>query len=1231
MSFPRANIKRFNENNGCAPPPGTYDPKLKDKAAGGVVDKTERFKAPKVDQRTFADPENVSTVSASTPAKKALNLGGSSTRKASTSADSSQIKDLEKEIRRLLTERSDKERQLSLKEDSLRKLEGRLHNTQLEKTALQARIVSAEKELNEAKKATELLKTKVSGSENWAKKHEEVQAEVASLLGQVRDKEAEILRLQGELTVALATLVDEVTWFEASLETLEKALLPKDSEGRCVELRVDGTVSPILQNKTDIMEFKDEKLSTENRLSLIKTHYQGLHERTGAIISHLEAKSGSLKVQYTILISENMRLQDALGDVQARLQDAVSEKCALERHRDEVFEAKCTMEVQVHQLAEKNTAANENLKKLTVNIEELQMSKSTLQEQFTELKLVHETACKDSAAKIKYLEDRETIVCETTSSLHERIVELQAENEDLAATLKETSELLCKTKEENCQLKNMLKVAESEWQAEKKQFLIQVEELVFEKSKMEGELTESENKVKLLECDIVDQKAFTEEQIEALNNQLKEEQEEFVQLKNKLGDLVYEKSQLHMEIGHLEAQMKIMKSECEETKSEADKAVVSLHDRVVTLEKESETFQTKVSVLQNENETLQSTLEKFQVDFDEYSTKSMTERDEAQSKIVELSEQVGALTEQREKLSKDLDEWQLEKTELDMEIATLQGRVKVLEMEKTELQEDYETRLGERDRELVRVQGDYETLLGDRDRELVRVQGDYETRLGERDRELVRVQGDYETRLGDRDRELVRVQGDYETRLGERDRELVRVQEERLQLERNMEQYGIDLLSNAGHLRTVQEQLQGKLTELQTLEEDHKQLKANIAEKEECLSRVQSELTALQQSCESNTFKLEKSGADNKQLQERLNEKETSLSSVQAELIDLQKSYDMKCVEVQDQLGEVERLSDQLQTQGEKYEDLDCRYQQTRADFIRRCDERDELFRKNEAKDASLQLMSRQLLDIQAEVKEAQAALEEKTKENDSLKSQMMDKEVELVSANQKVSNYKQQIEDYKEHLQSKSDECDDLQMKCEEMDVELSMAAREAVDLHERVDALRKETEQGEVEKTEIVSRYEKELSELREQVMCISSTRQLEEDLDKYRRLYEELQAKVEPFMEQLDAFQLEKNMLLGQTRDTQAEMAKLGRDYALLLGNQNQKQKIKHVAKLKEEYGEMKKENFALRDQVEKLKRQVRKMEDKVAPRRFDLSKPFAGSKENLSNTSVAKSPLKEVNRK
>ena len=33
--------------SGCAPPPGAYDPKSGEKAAGGVVDKSERFKTPK--------------------------------------------------------------------------------------------------------------------------------------------------------------------------------------------------------------------------------------------------------------------------------------------------------------------------------------------------------------------------------------------------------------------------------------------------------------------------------------------------------------------------------------------------------------------------------------------------------------------------------------------------------------------------------------------------------------------------------------------------------------------------------------------------------------------------------------------------------------------------------------------------------------------------------------------------------------------------------------------------------------------------------------------------------------------------------------------------------------------------------------------------------------------------------------------------------------------------------
>lgn len=44
----------------------------------------------------------------------------------------------------------------------------------------------------------------------------------------------------------------------------------------------------------------------------------------------------------------------------------------------------------------------------------------------------------------------------------------------------------------------------------------------------------------------------------------------------------------------------------------------------------------------------------------------------------------------------------------------------------------------------------------------------------------------------------------------------------------------------------------------------------------------------------------------------------------------------------------------------------------------------------------------------------------------------------------------------------------------------------------------------------------------------------------------------------------------------KDTQAEMERLGRDYAQLLGHQNNKQKIKHIVKIKDE-------NYALKKVV------------------------------------------------
>ena len=58
-----------------------------------------------------------------------------------------------------------------------------------------------------------------------------------------------------------------------------------------------------------------------------------------------------------------------------------------------------------------------------------------------------------------------------------------------------------------------------------------------------------------------------------------------------------------------------------------------------------------------------------------------------------------------------------------------------------------------------------------------------------------------------------------------------------------------------------------------------------------------------------------------------------------------------------------------------------------------------------------------------------------------------------------------------------------------------------------------------------------------------------------------------------EQLAAFEADRLALLGRSKDAQKEMDKLSQQYAKLLGHQNQKQKIRHVLKLKEENNTLK----------------------------------------------------------
>ncbi|NWH64624.1 HMMR protein, partial [Geococcyx californianus] len=108
---------------------------------------------------------------------------------------------------------------------------------------------------------------------------------------------------------------------------------------------------------------------------------------------------------------------------------------------------------------------------------------------------------------------------------------------------------------------------------------------------------------------------------------------------------------------------------------------------------------------------------------------------------------------------------------------------------------------------------------------------------------------------------------------------------------------------------------------------------------------------------------------------------------------------------------------------------------------------------------------------------------------------------------------------------------------------------------------------------------------------------TSSLKEEIKTWRNLYQDLHNKTKPFQQQLDAFEAEKNALLNEQGAAQEELNKLSDAYAKLLGHQNQKQKIKHVMKLKDENTHLKQDVSKLRALLAKEKQTSRDLQDQL----------------------------------
>uniref|UniRef100_A0A671Z0T9 Hyaluronan-mediated motility receptor (RHAMM) n=1 Tax=Sparus aurata TaxID=8175 RepID=A0A671Z0T9_SPAAU len=202
MSFSRAPLKRFNDNVGCAPPPGSYEIKSGELKGAASFDKSDRFRAVKAGEMPPPSPSRSTLVS---PVRRTMSVDGlvegSSVKreKNEMSMERKQQKLLEKEIRSLVQERGEQDRRLQALEEELKKVEAKLLSAVREKTGLSSNVTSLERQRAELKKVNEFLKNKVS-ADTTKKKINSLTMELmeAKNTVDVKNKELKLLQVNAE-------------------------------------------------------------------------------------------------------------------------------------------------------------------------------------------------------------------------------------------------------------------------------------------------------------------------------------------------------------------------------------------------------------------------------------------------------------------------------------------------------------------------------------------------------------------------------------------------------------------------------------------------------------------------------------------------------------------------------------------------------------------------------------------------------------------------------------------------------------------------------------------------------------------------------------------------------------------------------------------------------------------------------------------------------------------------
>ncbi|XP_014880449.1 hyaluronan mediated motility receptor isoform X1 [Poecilia latipinna] len=397
-------------------------------------------------------------------------------------------------------------------------------------------------------------------------------------------------------------------------------------------------------------------------------------------------------------------------------------------------------------------------------------------------------------------------------------------------------------------------------------------------------------------------------------------------------------------------------------------------------------------------------------------------------------------------------------------------------------------------------------------------------------------------------------------------------------------------------------------------DEQQERLQAEAKSKEEslralhevqtCLAQKEEEVKAAQASHAAQLDLLQK------ELQAQMSEKEDALRLLEEQrqgFSEREKSQKM----LEDLSWQKEEISQQLQEEREAKLKLHVALQEEKVAF--------EVEQNNHEQ-------------LRSEVLKLQADLETLDQERRSLLSEVELKKDSSHALENRLSAAERDRDQFQARLDDVEQENAGLRAQLERSREKAAALAHELDKQQQHGSALREQLEALTQEKVTLQWEMEEQRQELQRQLAEAQEKSSPHSEMERWRKQYEELFVKVTPFQEQLNAFAAERDALLNENGANQEELNKLADAYARLLGHQNQKQKIKHVMKLKDENISLKQEVSKLRSLVSRQKSDLEQLRAKLpgAPRRrFDPSKAFQNNKENIQTDT--NDPLGEGNHK